>query len=310
MDEQLDCLIIGGGPAGLTAAVYLARFHFRVGVVDEGKSRALLIPTSHNIPGFPEGISGNDLLARMREHAVRFGAELIEGRIETLEKTSEGFLGGTDHRSLTARSVLLATGVTNRRPPLDDETHAEALRRGYLRYCPVCDGYEVSGQNVAVLGCDERAVSESAFLRSFTDRVTLILASADDFDAPLRQRVDAIGVRIAPGHLTSMQLHSSGMEVSTAKETAIYDAVYPALGSSIHSRLARTLGVNASDDGCMEVDAHQRTSVRHLYAAGDVVFGLDQVAVSCGQAAIAAVAIRNDVYAERPLLWPPPFAAR
>jgi thioredoxin reductase (NADPH) len=66
MDEQLDCLIIGAGPAGLTAAIYLARFHFKVTVVDEGKSRALLIPKSHNLPGFPAGISGHDYLSLLR----------------------------------------------------------------------------------------------------------------------------------------------------------------------------------------------------------------------------------------------------
>jgi len=304
MIRELDCLIVGGGPAGLTAAIYLARFHLRVMVVDEGRSRALLIPRSHNVPGFPEGISGEDLLARMREHARRYGAELVKGRIDDIRQAPSGFTARSTDATWSARSVLLATGVTNRRPDIDDDIHSEALARGHLRYCPVCDGYEVSGQNVAVLGPDERAVSEAEFLRSFTDRVTLVSTEGQGFEADLRRRLERIGATIRLGPVEGMRLLASGLEVATAVRAEIYDAVYPALGSSIHSRLAKTLGATATEDGCIEVDRHQRTTIKHLYAAGDVVYGLDQISVCNGQAAIAAVAIRNDLSAEKQSLWP------
>jgi thioredoxin reductase (NADPH) len=271
--RQLDCLIVGGGPAGLTAAIYLARFHLHVSVVDEGGSRALLIPKSHNVPGFPDGISGHDLVARMREHTRRYGADLIKGRIDDIRQTPSGFTAQSLDASWSAHSVLLATGVTNRRPDIDDETHSEALARGHLRYCPVCDGYEVSGQNVAVLGSDARAVSEAEFLRSFTDRVTLVSTKGQDFEGDLRRRLERIGATIRLGPVEGMRLLAGGLEVATA-------------------------------DGCIEVDRHQRTAIKHLYAAGDVVYGLDQISVCNGQAAIAAVAIRNDLCAERQSLWP------
>ena len=302
--RQLDCLIVGGGPAGLTAAIYLARFHLQVSVVDEGSSRALLIPESHNVPGFPDGISGQDLLARMREHARRYGADLVEGRIDQINQTPSGFTAQSRGASWSARSILLATGVTNRRPDIDGDTHAEALARGHLRYCPVCDGYEVSGQNVAVLGSDDRAASEAEFLRSFTDRVTVISIAAHDFEVDLRHRLERIGATVRLGPVEGMRLLADGLEVARASGREVYDAVYPALGSSIHSRLAKTLGAAATEDGCVEVDRHQRTTVKHLYAAGDVVYGLDQISVCNGQAAIAAVAIRNDLCAERQSLWP------
>lgn len=302
--RELDCLIVGGGPAGLTAAIYLARFHLHVSVVDEGGSRALLIPRSHNVPGFPDGISGQDLLARMREHVRRYGADLVEGRIDDIRQTSSGFTAQSRDAAWSARSILLATGVTNRRPDIDDETHCEALARGHLRYCPVCDGYEVSGQNVAVLGSDSRAISEAEVLRSFTDRVTLISTEGHDFEIDLRRRLERVGARTRLGPVEGMRLLAGGLEVATAGRTEIYDAVYPALGSSIHSRLAKTLGATATEDGCIEVDRHQRTTIKHLYAAGDVVYGLDQISVCNGQAAIAAVAIRNDLWAEKQSLWP------
>ncbi|WID99286.1 NAD(P)/FAD-dependent oxidoreductase [Bosea vestrisii] len=279
-------------------------------LIDNGHSRALLIPESHNLSGFPEGISGRDYLSLLREHARFYGAALIQGRIEDLQKTPEGFAAHSTNTSFAARSVLLATGVTNKRPDIDDDTHAKALGRGHLRYCPVCDGYEVSGQNVAVIGTGDRAVCEAEFLRSYTERVTIISNTADDFDDDLRRRLGRINAAIRLGPITAINLRENGLEVATADESEIYDAVYPALGSSIHSRLAKILGASASDDGCIKVDRHQRTAVKQLYAAGDVVYGLDQISVCNGQAAIAAVTLRNDLGEERPLLWPLSSGAR
>lgn len=300
--QQLDCLIIGGGPAGLTAAIYLARFHLQVAVVDEGKSRALLIPESHNLPGFPGGLSGASFLSLQREHALLYGVAIAQERVEELALTPEGFIAQTSEGSWTARSVLLATGVTNRRPPLDDDIHAEALRRGHLRYCPVCDGYEVTGKNVAVIGDDEKAVAECEFLRSFTDRLTMI--STGDLPDHNGQKLAAIGATVRQGPVVDIRLRSSGLEITTSEDAVVYDAVYPSLGSSIHSSLASRLGAAATEDGCIEVDRHQRTTVKNLYAAGDVVYGLDQISVCNGQAAIAAAAIRNDLADQRPLHWP------
>lgn len=303
----LDCLIVGGGPAGLTAAVYLARFHLRAAVVDEGNSRALLIPTSHNVSGFPDGISGADLLARMRQHARRYGAMLVEDSVKSLRRTSEGFEAQGGKGSWSARSVLLATGVVNRRPAMDEATHAEALRRGYLRYCPVCDGYEVSGRNVAVIGNGEKAVCEAEFLRSFTDRISVVPITGEEFSAGLISRLVGLGVSLSQEPMSGIALREGGLEITTGVKSVVYDSVYPALGSSIHSALAKGLGASATNEGCIEVDRHQRTTVKHLYAAGDVVYGLDQISVCNGQAAIAATAIRNDLCSEQQLLWDAPF---
>ena len=90
-DETLDCLIIGAGPAGLTAAVYLARFHLSLRVVDEGRSRASWIPCSRNVPGFPDGISGDELLGRMRAQAEKYGTAFTRGRVTRLERIDGGF---------------------------------------------------------------------------------------------------------------------------------------------------------------------------------------------------------------------------
>src|SRR3954470_18150790 len=117
-EPELDCLIVGAGPAGLTAAIYLARFYLRLKVIDAGNSRASLIPCTRNHAGFPEGISGGELIERMKEQAQKYGARIESGRVSRLDRIDGGFSGQWASGSATARTVLLATGVANRRPPM------------------------------------------------------------------------------------------------------------------------------------------------------------------------------------------------
>src|SRR6476659_5994015 len=110
MDGILDCLVIGGGPAGLTAAIYLSRYHLDIVVVDGGDSRAALIPTTHNHAGYPEGIGGQDLLERMRDQARRYGTRIERGEVTRLDRREDGlFEADWAHGQALARSVLLAT---------------------------------------------------------------------------------------------------------------------------------------------------------------------------------------------------------
>ncbi|HET9336801.1 MAG TPA: NAD(P)/FAD-dependent oxidoreductase, partial [Sphingomicrobium sp.] len=109
MDEQpIDCLVIGGGPAGLTAAIYLARFHLDLLVVDDGKGRAATIPCTRNHAGYPDGISGKELIARMRDQARRYGAKIAEDFVTKLDLEGELFRATWGSGSVAARSVLLA----------------------------------------------------------------------------------------------------------------------------------------------------------------------------------------------------------
>lgn len=300
---MLDCLIIGGGPAGLTAAIYATRFHLSVQVVDAGDSRAAQIPLTRNHAGFPEGISGVALLERMREQAVLYGTALVPGRVTDLRRGPEGFLASLRDRQIPARSVLLATGVTNRRPFIKDDLHAEALRQGRLRYCPVCDGYEVTDQVVAVVGLGARAAREAEFLRGFTADVSLIGFTGDDgLDDAARARLDAIGIKRFAGPARDFRLENDSLALTCTAGRLHFDAIYPSLGSDIHSDLAKALGAAVTEDGCIKVDAHQRTSIPGLYAAGDVVLGLDQISHAMGEAGVAATTLRNDLAALGPLL--------
>jgi thioredoxin reductase (NADPH) len=301
---QTDCLVIGGGPAGLTAAIYLARFRLRTTVIDAGRSRAGLIPRTHNHAGFPNGISGRKLLARMRQQAHRFGVEFHRGSVDTLTKADERFTANAGSLAITARCVLLATGVTNIAPAMSADVHDAALRRGRLRYCPICDAYEASGQRIAIIGTGARGAKEAEFVRAYTDDVTLIAPhGAHELERPQRDALQNIGVTLLDGPAEHFELADRAIGVVCPAGDWWFETIYPALGSQIHSELALGLGADCSEEGCIRVDTHQSTSVPGLFAAGDVVLGLDQISHAMGEAGVAATAMRNILAKSHPLLF-------
>jgi thioredoxin reductase (NADPH) len=284
-----DCVVVGGGPAGLTAALYLARFLRSVTVFDAGDGRARMIPRTHNLGPFPDGISGSDLLDRMRSHVERYGAAIETGTVGAVEKQGELFRVTTDRRVETARNVIFATGVFNHRPPLSVEEHDRGLARGLIRYCPVCDAYEVRGKRIAVLGSGVHGHEEATFVRGYSASVSLI-----PIDGSVAAGGDGVGVLESP--MVGLALSETQVLVTLKNgETRSFDTLYAALGTRVRTELAAKLGVRLAEGGCVFVDADQRTSVDGVYAVGDVTERLDQIAVAMAHGAVAATAIHNDL---------------
>ena len=302
-EMDYDCLVIGGGPAGLTAAIYLVRYHLSLHVVDAGNSRASWIPCTHNHAGFPGGISGKDLLAKMREQAQMYGASIKTARVTRLDKIDGGFMAEWGAGSVTAKKVLIATGVTNRRPPMDEDLHDEALSKGLIRYCPVCDGFEVTDKKVGVIGSGSHGVAEAVFLRGFTEDITLVAPhSAHDLSEDDKAKMKEFGIHCVDGPCETIAIADKCITLSTPHGDHVFDSVYPALGSDTHTELAKQVGAKIADDGTLPVDNHQRTDVPGLYAAGDVVLGLDQISHAMGEGGVAATTMRNDLAKERPII--------
>lgn len=294
---ELDCLIIGAGPAGLTAAVYLARFRRRIALYDGGRSRASWIPRTRNYPGFPDGISGDELLARLREQASRYGARVTHGLVERLECDDGLFRAhAADGTSVAARKVILATGVVDIEPEMD--RLPEAVESGCVRLCPICDGHEVIDRCVAVYGPPGSALSHAVFMTTFSDDITLLVPrGAAPVEPEARQRAAAAGVTLLESPVARMVLTEGRQVAVTLADGAErhFDTVYPALGCRMRSELALSVGARCTDGGDVLVDDHMRTSVPGLYAAGDVVAALNQLSVAVGHAAIAATDVHNSL---------------
>lgn len=294
--DLIDCLVVGGGPAGLTAAVYLARYRRRLVVVDAGRSRLNWIPRSRNVPGFPEGIEGPELLQRLREHAARYEVPVVQGCVQGLAGRDGAFEVQLDGRVLRARKLLLATGARDVEPELPGLE--PGLAAGNVRYCPVCDGFETQRQRVAVLGKEVHGLRESLFVAGFDNQVTwLAMGSQQDVPPGELARLRERGVLIAdqmPLHIHCEPGQGVVAEMADGRRLT-FDVLYPALGLAHASELALAMGAEAEEDGQLRVDERLQTTVPGLYAAGDVAAGLNQISVAYGHAAIAATAIHNSL---------------
>ena len=300
MNREVECLIVGAGPAGLTAAIYLARFRRSIALVDNGASRASYIPLSHNYPGFPQGISGDELLARLRAQAERHGVTVTRGLVDSLRPEAGGFLATAGSETVHARKVLLATGIVDKEPEM--RNLREAIGKGAIRLCPICDAFELVDRRIAIHGPASAGLGHAIFMRTYSKDVTMLPTRGDvELSQDQRAQLDAAGIHridkavceifLAPGDRAGARMEGG--------EEHLFDTIYVSLGCVARAELAVTLGAQVSETGELVVDQHLRTSVPGLYAAGDVVSALNQISVATGHAAIAATDIHNQLGAGR-----------
>jgi len=284
-----DALIIGAGPAGLTAAIYLGRFRRRCLVLEDGHSRARWIPASHNVPGFTAGIGGSEFLRALKEQALKYGAQIRNSRVSSITKDGEIFIVHTAHGTLSSRYVLIATGVRDHLPPI--EGASEAVLRSLLRCCPICDAFEAIDKRIGVIGDGALGVREAEFLRHYSNRVTLLHIGAsiiDPTNALSESNIEGLSIK-----LSDLHIHQERVTLCAATGERSFDVLYLALGCSSQHALARSLGAGCDEQGALVVNGHQETTVPGLYAAGDVVRGLNQVVIAAAESAIAATDIHN-----------------
>lgn len=290
-----DVVIVGCGPAGLTAALYLARYRRNALAVHDGQSRTLRIPTTHNAPGFPDGVAGEDLIERMTRHAAMFGARIKKARVTSIVRVAGGFgLISVDGEKWEGRAVILATGIQLNEIDLPRTVQDQAIEAGVLRYCPVCDGYEHIGDRIGVIGCDTNGAAEALFLRQYSEDVTLMPLSHPELSSDQARQLADAGIIVETGPLLSLEPHADRMDVRLGGlETLSFDVIYPALGSRPRAELAEQLGIALNPMGCVPPGGVSDTGVPGVFAAGDVVEGLDQISVAMGHGALAATKAHN-----------------
>lgn len=286
-----DCAIIGAGPAGLLAATYLGRFRRSVRLLDAGRSRARYIPSTFNCPGFPQGIAGTDLLERLADQCARAGVERETCRVTNVVREAGVFRVESECAPVRARCVIAATGVVDRLP--DWPGIDEARRARVLRLCPVCDAYEASDLRIAVWSTPEEGIGHAAYLRTWSRRITALLAGEGEPAEEQRQLASRLDIEVRRVDERDGRLEPGRFLLRTPHGEECFDVVYVALGSDARTGLFESLQPECDGNLELKIDGQCRTSVPGLYAIGDAVSALNQLSVAFGHAALAASAVHR-----------------
>jgi thioredoxin reductase (NADPH) len=291
---EYDVAVVGGGPAGLTSALYTTRLGHDTVVVDRGGGRAAMMQDTHNLIGITEETSGNEFLQTGREQVADYGGTFVRGFVSQIEERDAGFRLVTGDGDLTARRVVLATGFS------DEHPDPPMPRTGQgLHYCLHCDAYMFVDEPVAVMGTGEAAAHVAMIMLNFTDDVDLLTRGdeiewSDETDAQLR----AHPVDVIESEITGVENDDDGwlsaFEFEDGERRA-YRGSFPMYGSDYNADLADQLGLERNDDGTIAVDDHGRTSVDGVAAVGDITPGHNQIPVALGEGAKAGIGIHYDL---------------
>jgi thioredoxin reductase len=285
-----DVVIIGGGPAGLSAALVLGRARRRVAVVDSGEPRNAAAHESH---GFltRDGVAPGELLRLGREEVTRYGASLVDDRVVSI---SDGFVVALESGAvLEAGKLLVTAGV---RDELPDVPGVAELWGDQVHFCPYCHGYEVRDDQVGVVADGPLGVVKAIMLREWAPDVVLFpgdYALTDDEAAQLDKR----GIGVEPGKVTRLAVTDgrlSGVDLADGR-TVVRTAVFVNPTFVPKDTLLKDLGCDLTDQGWVKVNAEGRTSVDGVWAAGNVVDPKAQLISSAGAGAATAVALNHDL---------------
>jgi thioredoxin reductase (NADPH) len=291
---EYQVAVVGGGPAGLTTALYTTRLGHDTVLIDRGGGRAAMMQDTHNVIGITEETSGNELLQTAKAQIQHYGADTVRGLVSDIEGAAGEFALQVGEDTITAERVVLATGFSDERP----DPPLPRTGRG-LHYCLHCDAYMFVDESVYVMGQGESAAHVAMIMLNFTDEVDLLLRGeepewSEETDRQLRAHpVDVIETEISGMNRgEDGWLESFEFEDGTVRE---YKGGFPMYGSNYNAELADILGVERTEDGTVAVDDHGRTSVDGVFAVGDLVPGHNQIPVAMGQGAKAGIALHYDL---------------
>jgi thioredoxin reductase (NADPH) len=301
MGREFDCAVVGGGPAGLSAAIYMGRMRRSVIVLDDQEGRSTWHQVNRNYLGFPDGIHATALREVGAMQASKYGVEFLQARATDVQMDSGGgerrFCISTRAGSVVARTLILAMGVSDRFPEFDGS--AECIGKSMF-WCIICDGYEAIDKRIVVLGHNDRAASLALELLVFTPQVTLV-----SWDEPLdisEQKLRILKERSIPVHECGCEIYhcSKGQIDSITLENGTeleLDMLFVAQWIEPNTQLAKKLNITLDEHGYILTDAEQNTNVEGVYAAGDVTkLHNHQVASAVHEGGMAAAAANYYLY--------------
>lgn len=302
--ENFDIIIIGAGPAGLTAGLYAGRQNSKALVIDKGLAGGLgsEVPMMENYPGF-DLISGMELISKMKPQCEKFSEIRENQNIVDIEKRDDGIYIktkssiGDDFNEYLTKSVILATGASHKHLNVPGEN--EFLGRG-VAYCATCDGMFFVNRNVLMVGGGNSAAQEALYLKNIGCNVKIVhRRDSLRCEHRLEELLQEKGVEILWNSTIKeikgdMAVNSVTLVRDGVEEEYETDAVFVAIGDEPSNGLAKQLGVELDENGYIITDKSQATNVSGVYAAGDITGGVKQWIVACGEGAVAAISAYQD----------------
>lgn len=298
-DKPWDALIIGGGIAGLSAAIYLARAKREVLIVDEGKSLARWEPHVQNYLGFPEGIAGDELLERGHKQGTQFGAQFAEDHIDELHQASHDIFRAIGRRgSYEARRVLLATGIFHLPPDIPGVS--ECLGHSMF-FCKDCDGFRCEGKRIGIFGWNDEAVEYALAMLLYSPCVFIFQNGREPTWSPQHEQwLREYEIPVYPEKVVDVHHCDRAvkwLELANGIRVEL-EALFTTRGDVYHNKLARQAGAKTDAEGVIQVDHCMRTNVPGLYAAGCVTPSNCQMIIAAGDGAQAGQAINRSLFEE------------
>lgn len=294
--NSYECIIVGGGIAGLQAALQLGRYMHNVLVLDNQDGRSNLCRAYHNILGWPEGVSGETLRNLGRKQAESYGVEFKKGFVHKSEKNGENILLHTEDGTVyEAKTLLLSTGIKDRIPSIKNIEPCLGIS---IYVCPDCDGYEVQDQHVLLLGSGKTGGNLALTLTYWTDKITFINHDEEQLEAALLDQLKQKNIRVIDEQIeeiiTENESKFKGVRLKNGQTVAGDKGFIGFGGNSVHSDLAAQLGVERLENKHVLVDPRTKeTNVTNVWAAGDVVAHSEQVTIAMADGCQAAIWIHK-----------------
>lgn len=294
-----EVIVVGGGPAGLTSALYTTRLNHDTALINRGGGRAAMMADTHNVIGITEETSGPQLLNQAIDQLEEYGTDVYRQHVTAIETTGKAepqFLVSTNENTFSADAIVLATGFNDEQP----DPPLPRTGRG-LHYCLHCDGYMFRDESVYVMGHSDSAAYVAMILLNFTDDVDLLLRDHEPQWSDSTAELLALHpVDVIDTEITGMFKRGDGSGWLGGFEfadgaTREYAGGFAMYGSKYNNKLAEGLGCELNDDGTVAVNEDGETSIDGVYAVGDITPGNNQIPIAMGEGAKAGIAIHKEL---------------
>jgi thioredoxin reductase (NADPH) len=297
-----DAVIVGGGIAGLQAAIQLGRGQHRILVVDSGKGRSTLCRGYHNVLGWPHGVSGDELRKLGREHAEQYGVLFVQDEVVSAEKQGDGFrLTGKSGGVYEGTLLLVATGVMDRYPPLPRLEECMGIT---VFVCPDCDSYEIRGKRTVVMGSGETGARMALQLQDIAESMVYVNHEMKPVNAETSRKLSEAGVTLHGSPIREVLVEGDGSLRGVKLENgAQVEAVRGFIafgGNEVRTDLLKQLGAERVENGHAMADPRTRkTSVAGVWTAGDIGLHSEQLVIAMGDGMQAAIWMHKELVERR-----------